>query len=60
MLNGLTRLAVEMSPATGDLRVLGLEPTSRRLTEAVPATQAFEARIGVEEERAPSALAAGS
>jgi hypothetical protein len=59
-MNGLTRLAVEASAVTGELRVIGFEPTSRRLTEAVPATQAFEARIGVEGERAPSALAAGS
>jgi hypothetical protein len=60
VMNGLTRLAVEASAVTGELRVIGFEPTSRRLTEAVPATQAFEARIGVEGERAPSALAAGS
>ncbi|HEX8168161.1 MAG TPA: hypothetical protein VF601_20530 [Beijerinckiaceae bacterium] len=42
VLNGLTRLGVEASPATGALRVLGFEPTSRRMTEAVPATRTFE------------------
>ena len=45
VLNGLTRLAVEASPATGDLRVLGLEPTSKRMTTAVPVTNTFAARV---------------
>lgn len=45
VLNGLTRLAVEASPATGELRVLGLEPTSTRMTEARPVTNRFEARV---------------
>jgi hypothetical protein len=45
ILNGLTRLAVETSPATGDLRVLGLEPTSKRMAEAAPVTNRLEVRI---------------
>jgi hypothetical protein len=43
VLNGLTRLAVETSPSTGELRVVGYEPVSRRLLDpAVPATAVFE------------------
>jgi hypothetical protein len=43
VLNGLTRLAVEASAATGELRVVGYEPTSKRLLDpAVPATATFE------------------
>jgi hypothetical protein len=46
VLNGLTRLAVETSPATGELRVVGFEPTSKRLTDiAAPATDVFEGRV---------------
>jgi hypothetical protein len=45
VMNGLTRLAVEASAATGELRVIGFEPTSRRLTKAVPVTQAFAAKV---------------
>ena len=46
VLNGLTRLAVEASPATGELRVVGFEPTSKRLPEiAAPATAVFGGRV---------------
>ena len=45
VLNGLTRLAVEASPATGELRAVGFEPTSRQMAEALPATERFEGRI---------------
>jgi hypothetical protein len=45
VLNGLTRLALEASPATGDLRIVGLEPTSKRMAKAVPVTNKFEARV---------------
>jgi hypothetical protein len=45
VLNGLTRLAVEASAATGELRVVGFEPTSRRMTAASPATEIFEGRV---------------
>jgi hypothetical protein len=48
VLNGLTRLAVETSPATGELRVLGFEPTTKWMSEVVPATEVFEAEIGRE------------
>jgi hypothetical protein len=42
VLNGLTRLAVETSAATGELRVLGLEPTSKRMTAVAPATERLD------------------
>jgi hypothetical protein len=42
VLNGFTRLAVEASAATGELRVLGLEPTRRWWAEATPATAALD------------------
>lgn len=45
VLNGLTRLAVETSPATGELRVIGFEPTSRAMTAVAPATQRLETRV---------------
>jgi hypothetical protein len=45
VLNGLTRLAVEAAPASGRLRVVGLEPSSRRMTKAVPATKTLDAHI---------------
>lgn len=45
VLNGLTRLAVEACPATGELRAIGFEPTSRQMAEALPATERFEGRI---------------
>jgi len=45
VLNGLTRLALEASPATGELRAVGFEPTSRQMAEALPATERFEGRI---------------
>ena len=45
VLNGLTRLAVEASAAIGELRVIGFEPTTKRMTEAAPATEMFQARI---------------
>jgi hypothetical protein len=45
VLNGLTRLAVEASPATGELRVIGFEPTSRAMTAVSPATQELSTQI---------------
>jgi hypothetical protein len=45
ILNGLTRLAIETSPATGDLRVIGFEATSRSMTAVTPVTNTFAARI---------------
>lgn len=45
VLNGLTRLAVETSPVTGELRVVGFEPTTRRLREVAPATACLELRV---------------
>jgi hypothetical protein len=45
VLNGLTRLAVEASPMSGQLRVVGLEPTSRRMTQVAPATSRLETRV---------------
>ena len=46
VLNGLTRLAVETSPATGELRIVGFEPTSKRMSAVAPATQILEGRVG--------------
>jgi hypothetical protein len=45
VLNGLTRLAVEASPASGELRVIGFEPTSLRMTDIAIATEPFEAVV---------------
>jgi hypothetical protein len=46
VLNGLTRLAVELSPMSGQLKVIGFEPSSRRMNEpALPATEMLELRI---------------
>jgi hypothetical protein len=45
VLNGLTRVAVEASLATGDLRVIGFEPTSRRMKAVAPATQQLVTRV---------------
>jgi hypothetical protein len=42
VLNPFTRLAVETSPATGELAVLGIEPTSKRMHEVVAATDILE------------------
>jgi hypothetical protein len=45
VLNGLTRIAVEASPASGHLRVVGLEPSSRRMRKAVPVTNRLDAQV---------------
>jgi hypothetical protein len=45
VLNGLTRLAVEMSPATGSLNVRGFEPTSRAMTAVAPATRTLSMTV---------------
>jgi hypothetical protein len=42
VLNGFTRLAVEASAATGELRVLGFEPTSRWMSAVRPATAVLD------------------
>jgi hypothetical protein len=42
VLNAFTRLAVETSPATGELSVLGIEPTTKRMREVVAATDVLE------------------
>jgi hypothetical protein len=42
VLNGFTRLAVETSPSTGELSVLGIEPTTKRMREVAAATEVLE------------------
>jgi hypothetical protein len=42
VLNGFTRIAVEASAATGELRVRGFEPARRWWAEVVPATAVLE------------------
>jgi hypothetical protein len=42
VLNGFTRLAVEASAASGELRVLGFEPTRRWWAEVTPATAVLD------------------
>jgi hypothetical protein len=46
VLNGFTRLAVETSAATGELRVLGFEPARRWWAEALPATAVLDVVVG--------------
>ena len=48
MLNGLTRLAVETSPATGALAAIGFEPVDRTLAAVQPATQRLAVGIGAD------------
>jgi hypothetical protein len=42
VLNGFTRLAVETSAASGELRVLGFEPARRWWAEVAPATEVLD------------------
>jgi hypothetical protein len=53
VLNGFTRLAVEASAASGELRVLGLEPTRRWWAEATPATAVLDVMVSREGIRPP-------
>jgi hypothetical protein len=46
VLNGFTRLAVETSAATGELRVVGFEPARRWWAEVKPATAVLEMAVG--------------
>jgi hypothetical protein len=48
VLNGLTRLAVEASAATGELRVIGYEATSKQMTDVAPATEIFDAAFAAD------------
>jgi hypothetical protein len=48
VLNGLTRLAVEASPATGELAVIGFEPIDRTFAAVRPATQRLAVTIGAD------------
>jgi hypothetical protein len=43
--NGFTRLAVEASAATGELRVVGFEPTGRRMHDVRQATPVLDAIV---------------
>jgi hypothetical protein len=45
VLNGFTRLAVEASAASGELRVLGLEPARRWWAEATPVTAVLDVYV---------------
>jgi len=45
VLNGFTRLAVEASATTGELRVLGFEPACRRAAGVTPATAVLDAIV---------------
>lgn len=56
--NGFTRLAVEASAATGELRVVGFEPTRRRTSEVRQATAALDMIVGQDRARVSIAGAA--
>jgi hypothetical protein len=53
VLNGFTRLAVETSAASGELRVLGLEPMRRWWAEVAPATAVLDVVVDQEGIRLP-------
>jgi hypothetical protein len=57
VLNGLTRLAVETSPATGELRVLGFEPTTKLMSTVAAATEMFDRSIRAGQNAAASRTA---
>jgi len=57
VLNGFTRLAVEASAASGELRVLGFEPARRWWAEVLPATAVLDVVVDREGTRWPSAEA---
>lgn len=62
VLNGFTRLAVEASAATGELRVIGYEPTTRWMKRVAPATAMVDIvvdRNGIRHPHAAMAQAAG-
>jgi hypothetical protein len=52
--NGFTRLAVETSAATGELRVIGFEPARRWWAEVAPATAVLDVVVDREGIRQPS------
>lgn len=54
VLNGFTRLAVEASAASGELRVLGLEPVRRWWAEVMPATAVLDVVVNCDGVRTPS------
>ncbi len=45
VLNGFTRLAIEASAASGELRVLGFEPTRRWWDQVTPATAVLDVKV---------------
>jgi hypothetical protein len=54
VLNGFTRLAVETSAATGELRVLGFEPTQQWWSTVRPATAMLEMTVARDHARPSS------
>jgi len=58
VLNGFTRLAVEASAASGELRVRGFEPTRRWWAQVLPATAMFDVVVGPDGMTPPSREAA--
>jgi hypothetical protein len=54
VLNGFTRLAVEASAASGELRVRGFEPTRQWWPQALPATAMLDVVVGLDGITPPS------